>query len=603
MVVWHDVTPTGKRLVGPPHQLHGGEIKHYTIGSQDGASKIMDFSPDARRLVGVSSEGAGAPTQHPVRVWDLDTGALRMLPKQVSGLEEVWFGADENSLVALRMTGKAKLAASVVRVDIDTGKLRELATGTAWAGTEVSGDGRVVITCREEPGAHSKEAHYQAIRVADGRVLSSYRRGADTACLDTAVNRTGDHFALKGVGNDWNIVDARQGGKAKTFFGPDLDYAAVTGDLPLLGTAREPTLVTWDENMVTGWALSENDGSTAYSPPQLLGDGSRMVIRVGEDGDTLRVMETEGRQRTLTSVRTHATTPPNAKQPIQVNNAETLVADVSDKNRITVRALPSLRTVAEFTTAPPPTGADGSPALLQVLFLNDDQLMTLSGTRVEHWNARNGRRLSRPTDLRSLRLTTKEDPEYFVGRYPRPGYAEVTVDGEPDIHAINLHTGKEDKEHHLRLGGDLNVAVFLKDPRYLATMTKGGLVELWSIRREQAPERVAGPLGPLNPNRWAAGGDGDSGFFLANNSSVRFLKADDPSYRQTYEFSEEQGFLAASDNGKALLTSPVNGGRVQLIRLDPALWKRHLCAVLGRDLTNDERRGLSDDLPTHICPT
>lgn len=603
VVVWRDVTPSGKRLVGAAHPLHGGEIKHLTLGARVGDSKIMDFSPDSRRLVGLLTEEAGTPTQPAVRVWDLDTGELRMLPKRVSGFQEVWFGPDEDSLVAQRITDVASLKASVVTVDIGTGKMRELAKGTAWSGTGVSGDGSVVIACREGSGSKTKEARFQAIRVADGRVLSDYGRGTESSCTDIAVDKTGQHFALKAATDEWDLVDTRRGGKAQRFSGPDLDYSTVTARLPLLGTPREPAIVARDGKAVTGWALAKDDGSTAYSPPQLLGDGSRMVVRVGEDGDSLRVMETEGEERTLAEVTSDAETPPDAKQELRVNRAETLVADVSDLNRITIRTLPSLRKVAEFTTAKPPTDKDGKPELLQFRFLSDDQLVTVSGTRVEHWDAREERHLTQSFDLRDLRLTTQSEPTYFVGGRPAPGYVGVTVAGEPYVHAINLRTGKENKSLHVRLGDDLNVAVPLEDSRYMAVMTTGSMVELWSVRPGQTPKRVAGPIGPLNPDRWAAGGTGGSGFFLANNSSVRFLKADDPGYRETYEFAEDQGFLAATKDGKALLRSPVSGGRLGLIRLDPALWKRHLCAVLGRDFTDDERGGLPDGLPTEICPS
>ncbi|MER7495202.1 hypothetical protein ABT033_21655 [Streptomyces pharetrae] len=47
---------------------------------------------------------------------------------------------------------------------------------------------------------------------------------------------------------------------------------------------------------------------------------------------------------------------------------------------------------------------------------------------------------------------------------------------------------------------------------------------------------------------------------------------------------------------------------MDLFRLDPALWRRHLCDVLGRDLTEDERRSMPPelpglpDLPERICP-
>ncbi|GGX75082.1 nSTAND1 domain-containing NTPase [Streptomyces hiroshimensis] len=599
VVMWHDVTPSGKRLVGPAHPLPGA-LKDLSMSASSGRVKIMDFSPDARRLVGVSA----ALSNRPVQVWDLETGRLRALPKQVARLTDVWFGPDENTLVATTRSPEPLGALyAMVAVDIATGSVRELAGGIQGSGKGVSGNGSVVVVCREEKADPNSvgTAHYQAMRVADGQVLSRYRRGDSTSCADVAVDGKGEHFAVDVDTDKWDLVDTTARPKSTArFYGPSYIPGEIA-NLPLLGTAREPVLITRSKNRVIGWALVKYDDSTAYSPPKLLGDGSRMVVRVGRKGDSLRIVELEAEERTLAEVKSDASTPPDAKQELQVNSAETLMADVSDQNRITVRALPSLRRLAEFTTAKPPVGKDGKPELLQFRFLDDDRLVTVSGTGVEHWDAREGRRLSQPIDLRDLRLTTKDGPTYFVGRHREPGHVGVTVAGEPYVHAVDLRTGKEDEERRIRLGDDLNVAVFLKDSRYAAVMTTGSMVELWLVRPGQTPRRVAGPLGPLNPNRWAAGGTGGSGFFLANKSSVSFLKADDPGYRETHEFGENQGFLAATKDGKTLLRSPEAGGRLGLVRLDPALWKRHLCAVLGRDLTDDERGNLPGGLPTEIC--
>nr|WSW63325.1 hypothetical protein OG513_34820 [Streptomyces sp. NBC_00998] len=257
----------------------------------------------------------------------------------------------------------------------------------------------------------------------------------------------------------------------------------------------------------------------------------------------LRVSETEGRQRTLAEVGSEARTPPDARQELAV---DTLVADVSDRNRITVRTLPSLRRVAEFTTAEPPTVLEGKPQPLQLGFLDDDQLFTVSGTLVEYWDARDGRALSQPIDLKSLRLTTKDRLTYFLRSDPRPGYVAVTVDGESEMHTIDLRTGKENEALGVRLGDGLIAAFPLQDPRYVAALTTGGMVELWSLRPGKPAKRVVGPLGPMNADRYVVGIIGDSGFFLANGSSVHFLKADDPGYRQTYQFAQDRGFLAAT---------------------------------------------------------
>ncbi|MFK0046540.1 hypothetical protein ACIQU4_21025 [Streptomyces sp. NPDC090741] len=528
-------------------------------------------------------------------------GAL-VAPERVARLEEVWFGPDGNTLVATQ--GQASGAkSSLVTVDIGAATMRELASGLAFSGTGVSGDGGVAVVCQEErpdPNA-TGTAHYQVIRVTDGRVLRRYDRGSDTSCADVAVAEKGERFAVRSGAGSTSLVDTTAETAAPTPF-ISASLAAAAPNLPLLGTAREPVLVTQSKSGVTGWAMVKDSADTAYSPPKLLGDGSRMVVRVGRNGESLRVAETEGEDRTLAEVNNTAETPPDAKQEIQVNGAETLMADVSNRNRITIRELPSLRQVSEFTAADPAAGRDGKPELLEFHFLDDDRLFTVSGTRVEYWDVREGRRLSQPFDLRDLQLTTKDQPTYFVGRHPEPGHVGVTVQGEPDAYAVDLTTGKENEELRLRLGADLNVAVFLKDPRYAAVMTTGSMVELWSVRPGQTPRRVAGPLGPLNPNRWAAGIPGGAGFYLANDSSVNFLRADGSGYRETYQFADRQGFLAAPRDGKALLRTPVLGGRMTLFRLDPALWKRHLCAVVGRQLTADERGSLPSGLPAEICP-
>lgn len=593
VIAWHDVTPTGEQLAGPAHPLQGA-LEERSLG----ATHIMDFSPEARRLVAVPA----ADSKRPGQVWDLETGQPRTLPAQVSGLTNVWFGPNEETLVAHRAgAGQASMAT----VDIYSGTVRDLAGAVDYSGNAVSADGSVAVVCRQEGTAPDSigAAHYQAVRVADGQVLSRYRRGDDTSCREVAVDARGERFAVLVRTGEWDLVDATTAPDgAVRFFGPDsLERIA---HLPLLGTAHEPVVVTRNDSMVTGWALVKDTGDVAYSPPKLLGDGSTMVVRVGKDGDRLRIMETEGAQRTIAEVVSDARTPPDAKQPLQVNNAETLVADVSDHHRISVRALPSLRQVAEFTTAAPPVDADGKPELLQFLFHSDERLVTQSGTRVEYWDARAWRRLAPSIDLRELGLTSGADqPTYFVGRHSLPGHAAVTVTGEPEVYAINLLTGEEAKEHRVRLGNDLLVAVPLGDPRYLVVMTTGRMVELWSVHRGRPSQRVAGPLGPLRENRWVAGGTGGAGFFLANRNSIRLLQADDPGYRETYVFAEDEGFLAATKGGTSVLYSPPVGGRLKLLRLDPALWQGHLCAVVGRELTDDEREGFSRGLPTRICPS
>ncbi|MFH9131877.1 hypothetical protein ACH4KC_30825 [Streptomyces griseoaurantiacus] len=221
-------------------------------------------------------------------------------------------------------------------------------------------------------------------------------------------------------------------------------------------------------------------------------------------------------------------------------------------------------------------------------------------------------------DARDLGLTKKNPPLYTssekpldsgfaLNRRPEPGYVQIMVRGRPTLHAVDLRTGKEDKALRVDLAPDNDRAFLDSSGRYAAAKTKGAMLELWSVRRGQEAHRVVGPLGPLGANdvSWGDGfrigftGHGTE-FFVANGNSVRFQRADDPSHFDSYDFAEDQHFVAASRDGRTLVR--VVSGRGDLIRLDPGLWKRHLCDVVGRDLTEDERRGMPGGLPGRICP-
>ncbi|MDQ1006186.1 hypothetical protein QFZ82_000671 [Streptomyces sp. V4I23] len=167
------------------------------------------------------------------------------------------------------------------------------------------------------------------------------------------------------------------------------------------------------------------------------------------------------------------------------------------------------------------------------------------------------------------------------------------------------------------LGPDVERALLDSSGRYAAAKTPGGMLELWSAKAGQRPRRMIGPLGPLGANDLFTG-DGftfdftgrDGEFYLANGSSVRFQQASDPGHFESYDFETNQYFMAAAKDGRTLLRALSasgfrgNGGsgRLDLIRLDPELWKRHLCRTVGRDLGEDERRGMPTGLPDRICP-
>ncbi|MFD3609147.1 hypothetical protein ACFWXA_13905 [Streptomyces atroolivaceus] len=408
--------------------------------------------------------------------------------------------------------------------------------------------------------------------------------------------------------------------------------AAAEEDSEAEGTSsRSVALVLADRTTVVEARLSDQ------CSPRLIDGGKILLAHVRrwdepDSGETLALIDAASGQITSSVKRPEslAALDPAAKNSLTVNDAGTLVADVVGRNKILIRQIPSLRKVAEITTLMPPVDERGiGDPMTLTFFRSGDELLTLSGSRIEHWNARSGSRLSETIDARDLELGVGRPvrshspegapgPEFALNSPPHAGHAQITVYGDPVLYTIDLGTGEEDKARRVRLGRDVETAILDTSGRYAAAKTPGGMLELWSAATGRRPSRMVGPLGPLGSNDRFTG-DGftfsftgrDGEFYVANGSSVRFQQLSDSSSFETYDFAANQYFVAATEDGKTLLRTLSGGGfgggngdrgRLDLIHLDPGLWKHHLCDVVGHDLTRDERLGLPSGLPEVICP-
>ncbi|ARF73484.1 hypothetical protein B7C62_15355 [Kitasatospora albolonga] len=598
---WREVrAPADGRtpLLGPVSR-----IADRTFG-EGGGTEAMDLSRDGRQVVTKSYGGE-------VRVWDLRTKRSRRMPGLLPHTSGIRSGPGTDTLLASRRTPTAD-GASVAAVNLRTGAVRELAKGVRHEGGGVlrtSGDGSVVVVCREK-GELGDGAQYRSLRVADGRELNRYDQ-EDGFCGPVAVDVTGAHFAARTASGRWALVPNRPGARATHFTGPEKPEMMVEG---LVGEPGAPTVLTWGGDAVTGVVLTRSettDASLITSHPVLL-DGDLAVVRLGTadaDGRTLRenrlaVVGPEGDVVSETALPARDvptwSNPGFEQNVLAVNGPGTLVANTVGPGKVQIHELPSLKKLADITTAPPPADGDRTP--LSLRFTGDgDELVTLSGDRVEHWHPRDGRRLSPPVDLDGLGLTGKGGSGFRVSASSEPGRVAVMVEGTPVSYVVDLRTGEERRELRLRLGTDITSIVRIRGGRYASAYARGGMVELWSAPPGRPPERTVSSLGPLNSGRWTAGVSEDgSQFILANGNTVRFQSVEDPGRFESYDFGKEQEFLAMSRSGRTLLRSVE--GSTDVIRLDPSLWRRHLCTVVGRDLTADERQGLPHDLPDRICP-
>ncbi|MGW4627152.1 nSTAND1 domain-containing NTPase [Streptomyces rubiginosohelvolus] len=635
-----DATATAARgLLGPLQPLKGAEFEEISdsmgwLGEDD---RTLAFSPDGGRLVTLV-EGR-------LTLWDLATGRHEDVPGRLPVTSEsVWFGPDEHTLVVGR-SGKGLSEVAMDAVDVRTGKVRELADdiddGAMYgSATALSGDGGVLVFCRQVEKGDDEVAVYHALRVKDGRPLNSYTydTGYNSDCGSIAVDEKGDRFTANHH-QMWITVGTRRGSSVTRAYAaaPDL----VIGRL--LGDAHHTVLpmVAYGDNHVTAQPLARRDidgSDIVVGSPRLVDGGKYLVAHLREldepdKGDTLALIDAAS-ARIAAEVK--RPTPPavpvrEVEHALQVNEAGTLVADVVGSDRVLIREIPSLRQVAEVTTHKPPVDGSGAPEDLTVTFLRGgEELVTLSGSRIEHWDARTGRRLSPTIDARALGLTKKNPPRFGEGRpaavdsgfavnsHVEKGYVQIMAAREPVLYSVHLRTGKENKDLRVSLGPNIERARRDGSGRYAAAKSPGGMLELWSTPKGERPTRLVGPIGPLGSNERFTG-DGfvfsftgaDGEFFVANGGAVRFHRLSDPNTLQSYDFAAHQYFLAASPDGRTLLRTLSGGsfgggngerGRLDLIHLDPALWKRHLCTVVGRDLTADERGGLPSGLPEGICP-
>ncbi|PKV77027.1 trypsin-like peptidase domain-containing protein [Streptomyces sp. TLI_146] len=597
---WHDVDPAARdaeHLLTSTGRIDGEGAFKAVGGLFAGSAGMAALSPSGARAVAVDDGGR-------LWLWDLRTKTRRQLLPSGPKTEAVWYGPDENTLVTQR-PGPSPQESTMVAVDIATGRTRQLAerayTDSRLAQLGLSGDGGVLVVC--QAGATVSTPVYQAVRVADGRRI--HRHTADAPCHGLAIDRTGERYAVH-QGGGWHLVDTRPGREVKPLFGPRVTSLS---NMRLLGRELALTMAAWEETAVTGWSLGM-DTTHIPTTPVLLDSGDKMLAHVGSKGEQLVLMDTTeesfdgpGPPRRLAEVARDPATDPQQLSDLKINRAETLLADLVGRTTVMIRDTSTLRAVARISTAEPPLDTEGEPEKAEYVFTADNELVTVSGSLVEHWNARTGKRLSRPFEVGDAGISEDKHPKFRLFRHPAPGHVQVIISGDPAVHAVDLRTGSEDKALSLTLGPDVTDAGFDRSGRYAAVRTGGDMVELWSLRPGRKPEKVYGPIGPLKQfSDYRGGFVGDSSeFVLANGNSIRFVQASDPGQVRSYDFDTPQTFIAAPKDAKVLLRTGQDG-RVDLLRFDPGRWRARVCEVLGRDLDPEERRSLAGGLPKRICP-
>lgn len=567
VVYWFAVDPNAARPIGPLHKLPEvpGGVHGYTM------------SPDGRMIA--------ITLPHRLVWWDLGSGTIGgSVPAPADTNGDLWIAPDDRHvLVGTGVGGMEGLAV----IDKADGRTRRM-VATADQTLLPSGDGTAVVVCRKK----GDEVTLSLWRVADGAPLTRPYRSQYATC--EAADATG-HRVVLDDGSALRLVDLdRRTDLAKT---PKLSDSP-DGSRALVSAGGKMYFVAQADSQITFTRVS---GAKVFDVGQsiLTADGSK-VISVLKDGSRL-LLEQAAPDRVLAEAPRPRPYWVQQGDHLRLSPDGRLFADRESANVVSVREVSTLRQVARITTATPPVAS-----ALSFAFDDTGNLVTASGAQIQQWDSRSGRQTAHfDASVFGPAIDKFGWPSIRVATYPTPGQVAVLAVGDPVVHIVDIRTGRTTAT--LKTADDATAIKFDSTGRYFVLLRHGGIVELWRrhpLRRELVPLRgLSDSAGEPYAARFL---DGKGRFLLAASNAIRIYQVGRRADLDSYDFGQPSGdlsslfsastpsysFIDAAANGKVVLYSDPRGIGGPLV-LDPALWQRKLCGIIGdRAFTAEERASL-----------
>lgn len=583
-ILWFDITATGGTIAGPLHELprvdgmrqgsHGGSRTAFSENGQMIATRVMNSpSPTATgRLVW----------------WNLDSDTVAgTVPAPYYMVSLLRFGPDGHSFLVDTFNHTAGLEV----IDMATGTARTVVEARA---TALSGDGTAAVVCNVE----GEETVYHRLRISDGSTLGRPYRGKSSVCLIEGVDGSGSKVLLGS--SVLTLADLEQGVVTAEAAGPKGSYFYIDG---LISAGGKFTAVGWSDARITYTELSEPVAVLDVAQQVLTADATKTLTVLG-DGSRLQLRRTPG-DRLLAEVPRPEPFWDTKNSPLRQTRDGTLFADRDGKNTLSVRTVSDLRQVVRITAAMPPTG-DPKDLDFAFFFDMDNHLVTLSGTRIQQWDPHTGRQLAQfDTAVFHPRNDSKGKgiPQVVVTAFPAPNQVAVLVLDDPVVRIVDIVTGSTVTT--VRTAADAVFIRFDSSGRYFALSRGQSHLELW--QREPARKQIS-PLRSVSESGETpvAGAfiDGDGTFLMAANGSVQIFDIARRTLRDSYVFGRpgDNGrgalsdgrfsFIDVSKDGRTVIYADADGKGGPLV-LDPDLWRRELCSIIGyREFTAEERGSL-----------
>jgi hypothetical protein len=565
---WYEVRDAERPAVSGPHRVAGARAEPENSFADNQAAMSADG-----KVIAWWSAGH--------LVWrDLDTGAQGSAASPPHSDGTVWFGPDDRTVLTAVLGSAKTNNLTAVAIDLVTGKAHTVVAGVrSWL---VSGDGTTVDYCRDD----GDQAVTAALRVAGSAAVGRAYR-APSPCGLSAVDLTG-HRVIDGTTSP-GLIDLDTGRRISTATAIKNIYK-VHGHL--VSNHGRLLVIGVGDTQITFTELPTTPVQGPVIQAALTPDGGRVVSEL-QDGTRLQLRPNgDGGHALAEAARDTPVWKSGPADLLRLDRGGSVVADREGPNLVSVRDLPSLRERARITTAAPPP-VTGDPAGNFTYFFADAGLITQSGTRIEEWDPRTGRRLAGfDASVFHPRMDQQGALHFGVTRYPGPHQVAVLVQGDSLVHLVNLRTGRVTAGP--RVPADAIAVQFDRSGRYFGVMRHGSILELW---RSDPLRRELGPFPSVDQPPWVGRFLDERGrFLLAANGVIRIYRIGHRTYPDSYNpgpadetGSTDYKFLDTSADGRTVLIVNADGTGRPLV-LDPRAWRRDLCRIIGyRDFTPAER--------------
>ncbi|MEV4709805.1 hypothetical protein [Micromonospora sp. NPDC049374] len=612
---WFDIDPTQEAAIGPVRSLPDPAVPRTRpedreefefFGKPTSMEEFWGWSVNVDPTISADGRHVAARVWDQVVVWDLAHGGSGAVTHRVPVVDklrwDLWFEANPRRLIARVDDGETGGETHLVSIDMETGTVHDVTPVIAAA--TMSGDRTTAVTCRVQGGRPVIERY----RAADGtRAGTPYVTDSPTRCPPRlTIDATARLLYLKP-----ELIDLERG---EVISRPGVSvsgYSLLEHNGTLYGTAPVGGASTYvevprsgDNHQSTSWSTISEDGTRIYN---VLRDGRLSLRSLAPEsyGDELAVAERlephwdfEGSDNIQFDTTGTRLLEREGRNLVTVRDAGTLELQTTIKAH-TPRVYEPLSELLSGVADPGPMTIAPATSTFTYFFDDKNAVVTVSDTMLQRWDANTGEEINK-LDIARFRPEADKDA-VAAGRSPRRGAVAIFAAGHPDVLLVDVASGQVVETIHTP--PDTIAAQFDPSGRYMALLLSGSILELWRL---DPLKREIGPLPSIVEStqvQFVAGFAGNDGtYLLGTRNTLSVYGIEQGGLTDSYYFGHptaDEGNGAFMHVTKSLshvirIDPDKTGGPMSL---DPELWQKHLCEIIGgRDFTDEEVSTIPGDL-------